>query len=158
MTAVAEKTALPQLPALQRDGRSCTQQAESTKFEASSPRGTAEVENTEDPDGSLSEKATASQQATREGGPAGPTRVIDAQHQREPTLLAVAGDWHRAEDRHLVLLAVFRQLKGIWEKLMDEKEEDMRQLLIVVTFAGTERLPSARRRNPRFPLEPTCCC
>lgn len=45
----------------------------------------------------------------REGGGCfGPTRVVDAQRQREPTLVAgsTAGDRDRAENRHLLLPTV----------------------------------------------------
>lgn len=63
----------------------------------------------------------ASQQA---GGPAGPTGVVDAQRQREPTPLTLAGDRHRADNRHLVLPAVLRHLKGVWEKLTGGNEDE----------------------------------
>lgn len=96
----------------------------------------------------------------RQEGCVGPTRVVDAQDQRESTLVAgsTAGDWNRAENRQLVLPTVLCHMKGIWGKLTIEKAGEARRPLIVAMFPGTGSSPSVRRRSSRFPLEPTCCC
>lgn len=109
------------------------------------------------PDGGLSERTDGGY--SRRGGCVAPTCVVDAQDQREPTLLAgsCAGDRHRAEDRHLVLPTVLRHVKGIWEKLTTGNEDEAPRPLAVATLPGTGSLPSARRRNSGSPSEPTCC-
>lgn len=60
-----------------------------------------------------------------------------------------AGNRHRTEHGHLVLPAVLRNIKGLWEKLQIEKEDEASRSLMVM-FPGTGRLPSDQRRNLCF--------
>lgn len=62
----------------------------------------------------------------------GLTWVVDAQSQRDSTLVAVvgvvAGDGHRAVDGHLVLLTVLGYVERVWRKLKKKrvcKEKDV---------------------------------
>lgn len=101
---------------------------------------------------------------SRDLGRFGPTWVVDTQNQGESTPVAgfTAGDGHCADNLHLVLLTVLRQVKGFWEKLRVETEDEERQLLLKGmfhgTFPGTESSPSAQRRNSGFPSVLSCCC
>lgn len=76
---------------------------------------------------------------------------MDTQDHGESTLVvdSKAGNWHRTEHRHLVLPAVLRNTKGLWEKLEIEKEDEASWSLVMM-FPGTGSLPSDQRRNPRF--------
>lgn len=89
----------------------------------------------------------------------GPTWFVDAQDQRESTLGAgsAAGDRHRADNRHLVLPTVLCDVKRIWEKLGIGTQDEAPRPLVWGTNPVDGNLPSARRRNSRFPFEPTCC-
>lgn len=68
-------------------------------------------------------------------------------------LLTVAGNRHRAVERHLVLAAVLRNLEQVWSELEREREREMATRWLDEWLDGQMEvcLPSVRQRSSRSP-------